>query len=161
MLLNSFCTCICDASMMRTCINCNYRVLVLKGKNLCKITLKEKYNQRCQNTGSNEKKKIQVLIKCNINRINFDLFSKRRYFHNNIMMPFFKISNFNIKKVTQQPQVLNAESNVIVDWYYMCKNSVESIDHLLLQCSVAYGTYVHFCLPYLGYLGLCRSLCSR
>jgi len=57
MLLNSFCTFICDPSMMRTCINRNYRVFVLKGKHLCKITLKEQYNQRCSYTG---KKKWEV-----------------------------------------------------------------------------------------------------
>jgi hypothetical protein len=48
MLLDPFCTFLRDSSMMRTGIDSNYRMLVLEGKNLGKITLKQKLNQRCR-----------------------------------------------------------------------------------------------------------------
>uniref|UniRef100_A0A2P2MVZ1 Uncharacterized protein n=1 Tax=Rhizophora mucronata TaxID=61149 RepID=A0A2P2MVZ1_RHIMU len=39
MSLDPFCTCLCNPSMMRTCINCSYQMLVLERQNLCKIAL--------------------------------------------------------------------------------------------------------------------------
>lgn len=40
MLFYAFCACLSHPSMMRTGINCHYRMLILEGKHLCKITLK-------------------------------------------------------------------------------------------------------------------------
>ena len=106
---------------------------------------KRQYNQRCRNTGNNEKKN-QVIIKSCINRINFGLFSLRKHFHNNMMMPSF-FSKFNIKKVTQCPRF----SLLKLLWLLIgiiCARIVGSqLIIFLLRRSVVYGTYGRLWLP--------------